>query len=63
MNEPLVNIMHELCHLSKHFINTLIYMILAHDHCHTGTVHFLFISSLIDDTKQVPHHCSIKSIC
>ncbi|EIW9048829.1 hypothetical protein FKK43_15590 [Klebsiella pneumoniae] len=29
MNEPLVNIMHELCQLSKHFINILIYMALT----------------------------------
>ncbi|HBX8174378.1 hypothetical protein FKL06_21855 [Klebsiella pneumoniae] len=29
MNEPLVNIMHELCQLSKHFINILIYMTLT----------------------------------
>ncbi|QGV98064.1 hypothetical protein F7P05_24775 [Klebsiella pneumoniae] len=29
MNEPLVNIMHELCQPSKHFINILIYMALT----------------------------------
>ncbi|MBX4813660.1 hypothetical protein C2U60_09895 [Klebsiella variicola] len=62
MNEPLVNIMHELCHLSKHFINTLIYIILLRYPHQARAVHFLFTPSPINDTKQTPHYPSIKSM-